>query len=113
MIAWLFPEPQEGRFELASERSGEVAGAYLDDVLQAGEANGLGKRFCQYSSQSGGGGKIAPGTDGADMAAVVAVLIVIEAELHEPVEAEVAGNLEVWLEPGIQGKDSGWWPGAR
>ena len=113
MIPWLLPEPQEARFELASERSGEVAGAYLDEVLQAGEANGLGKRFCQYSSQSGGGGKIAPGTDGADMVAVVAVLIVIEAELHEPVEAEVAGNLEVWLESGIQGKDSGWWPGAR
>ncbi len=109
MIAWLFSEPREGRPEFAPERGGEVssAGTYLDDVLQAGEANGLRKRFCQYSSQSGSGGKIASGADGADMAAVVAVLTVIKTEFHEPVEAEVAGDLEVWLEPGIQNEGSG------
>ena len=28
-------------------------------------------------------------------------------EFHEPVEAEVAGDLEVWLEPGIQNEGSG------
>ena len=109
MEAGQFPELWEGRLELAPERSGKVSGAgtYLNDVLQAGEANGPRNRFCQYSRQRGGGGEIAPDADGADMTAVVAVLMVIKTELHEPVEAEVAGNLEVWLEPGIQDEDSG------